>query len=374
MTAATDFATRLDRHLDRVASRRRELGPPQVAVRAPRLGIDYRFGDPETRFHTASVGKLFTATLVMQAVASGAFSTETPVSRLLPRDELDGLFDTTGSTDAAGGATVHHLLTHTAGVADYFEGAVTSGPTMLELVLDEPDRFWTPRELLDFSRERQRPVGRPGARFAYSDTGYILLGRVLEEATGRAFHDLLHERVFGPVGMEDSSLMFHSRCARDGGPALESAGAAGAAGRSGTVIAPVRLGRREVGDHLSLSCDWAGGGVVGTPPDLLAFSDALHHGRLISPEHLAYLAEPRNRFRPGIRYGAGMMQVRFEGLSPFLRGMPRPVGHIGILATHVFHDPVHDAEIAMNFGSTREMVRSFRTLVEIECALHRASR
>ena len=74
------------------------------------------------------------------------------------------------------------------------------------------------------------------------------------------------------------------------------------------------------------------------------------------------------------RYGAGMMQVRFEGFSPFLRSLPRPIGHIGILATHVFHDPVHDAEIVLNFGSTREMVRSFGTLIEIERALQRVSR
>lgn len=370
MSAAADFTTRLDRHLDRVTVRRGALGAPQVAVRAPQLGIDYRFGDPAIRFHGASVGKLLTATLVMQAVETGAFEVDTPLTALVPHDELAGLFDTTGSTDAAGGATVHHLLTHTAGVADYFEGPVMTGPTMLDLVVDEPDRFWTPRDLLDFSRERQRPVGRPGRRFRYSDTGYILLGRVLEEATGRAFHDLLHDRVFDPVGMADSSLMFSSRCARDGGPALPlDPGPLG-----GAVIAPVRLGRHEVTKHRSLSCDWAGGGVVTTPPDLLAFSEALHHGRLIDPEHVAYLAEPRNRFRPGIRYGAGTMEVRFEGLSPFLRGMPRPLGHIGILATHVFHDPVHDAEIAMNFGSTREMVRSFRTLVEVERALQRASR
>ena len=106
----------------------------------------------------------------------------------------------------------------------------------------------------------------------------------------------------------------------------------------------------------------------------MAFGSALHRGRLISPEHLAYLAEPRNRFRAGIRYGAGLMQVRFGGFSPFLRGLPRPVGHIGVLATHLFHDPVHDADIVLNFASTREMTRSFRTLIRIEQELQRASR
>ena len=123
-----------------------------------------------------------------------------------------------------------------------------------------------------------------------------------------------------------------------------------------------------------MSCDWAGGGIVSTPDDLVAFSSALHRGELIAPASLAYLAEPRNRFRSGIRYGAGTMQVRFDGFSPFLRGLPRPVGHIGVLATHLFHDPVHDAHIVLNFASTREMTRSFRTLIRIEQELQRASR
>lgn len=389
MDAAADFATRLDRHLDRVTARRGILGAPQVAVSAPGLGIHHRYGDRAGRFHVASVGKLFTATLAMQLVEARAFDVDTPVSALLPRDELEGLFDAHGTADVAGGATVHHLLTHTAGVADYFDGRVVSGRRVRELVLDEPDRFWSPADLLDFTRRHQRPVGRPGERFAYSDTGYILLGSLIEQATGRAFHELLHERILTPLGMRDSALLFHSRPANDEAiPATPNAATAANAGdaanadNAATVaptatelrIAPFRLGRHEVSTFRSLSCDWAGGGIVSTPDDLVAFGSALHGGRIITPESLAYLAEPRNRFHVGIRYGAGMMQVRFEGFSPFLRGLPRPTGHIGVLATHLFHDPVHDAVIVLNFASTREMTRSFRTLIRIEQELQRASR
>ena len=380
MQATADFATRLDRHLDRVTARRGILGAPQVAISAPRLGIDHRSGDRSGRFHVASIGKAFTAVLVMQLVEAGAFAVDTPVGALLPGDELDGLFETQRTTDAAGQATVHHLLAHTAGVADYFEGRVTSGRPMRELVIAEPDRYWTPADLLDFTRSRQRPIGRPGERFAYSNTGYILLGRLLEHAVGRAFHELLHERIFTPLGMRDSALLFHSRPANDEVGAATSTTATTTPTTTTAPTAtelrmlPFRLGHDEVSTFRSVSCDWAGGGVVSTPDDLVAFGSALHRGRLISPEHLAYLAEPRNRFRAGIRYGAGLMQVRFGGFSPFLRGLPRPVGHIGVLATHLFHDPVHDADIVLNFASSREMTRSFRTLIRIEQELQRASR
>jgi D-alanyl-D-alanine carboxypeptidase len=368
---ADGFTAHLDAHLARVTRRRGALGAPQVAVRSERLGVDYRFGGQQ-RFHVASIGKTFTAALVMQLVEAGAFTVDTPVSALLPVAELTGLFARSGTTDAAAGATVHHLLTHTAGVADYFGGAVTSGPRMLDLVLGDPDHLWTPAQLLEFSRERQRPVGRPGERFAYSDTGFILLGRLLEEATGRAFHELLHERVFTPLGMDDSALQFFSRPARDPEPPPPASARAGAPVT--TDIAPFRLGRVEASRFTSISCDWAGGGIVSTPDDLATFGRALHHGELIGDASLAYLCEMRNRFRPGIRYGAGMMQVRFEGFTPLLRGLPRPVGHIGVLATHLFHDPVHDAEIVLNFASTREMTRSFRTLIAIEQLLKRMAR
>ncbi|WP_353815868.1 serine hydrolase domain-containing protein [Agromyces sp. SYSU T00266] len=373
MVPAESFATRLDRHLARVTRRRGELGPPQVAVRAPALGIDYRFGDADARFHVASVGKLATATLIAQLVEQRAFAFDTRVADLLPNDEVAGLFATTSMTDAAGGATVDHLLSHTAGVADYFDGPVTSGPRIRDLVVSEPDRLWTPADLLEASRNRQRPVGRPGERFRYSDTGFVLLGRIVEEATGRAFHEVLHERIFDPAGMRDSALLFHSTPDRDRDRALQtSAGVTAASTRP--VIAPLHLGRVEASRFTSLSCDWAGGGIVSTPGDLLAFSRALHDGTLIAPATLAYLAEPRNRFRPGIRYGAGIMQIRFGGLSPFLAGLPRPTGHIGVLATHLFHDPVHDADLVLNFASTREMRRSFMTLIEVERALQAVAR
>ena len=366
------FTAELDRHLTGVARRRGSLGAPQVAVRSARDGLDYRFGDETTRFHVASIGKMFTATLVMQLVESGAFTLETPVTELLPAAELRGLFVVDGE-DLADRATVDQLLAHTSGAADYFDGPVTSGYRFLDLVVGEPDHFWTPAELLDFSRERQRPVGRPGARFAYSDTGYVLLGRIIEATTGREFHEVLHERILQPLGMLDSALLLHSLPERDFVSAL-AAGAPTTATATVPDIAPFRLGNREVSRFTSISCDWAGGGLISVPADLLTFSAALHGGRLISPASLARLTEMRNRFRPGIRYGAGMMQVRFEGLMPLLRGLPSPVGHIGVLATHLFRDPVHEVDIVLNFASTREMTRSFRTLIFIEQALQRASR
>jgi len=337
---------RLTRHLDNVTRKRGDRGAPQVSVSAP--GVEFSYGNAALPFHIASVGKVFTAVLVMQLVEEGVLSLETPAVGVLPAGALDGLV----APSRVSTVTVGDLLAHEAGAADYFEGPVTSGPSFLKLVVDEPDRLWEPADLLEFSRTRQRPVG-PG--FMYSDTGYILLGVMLEHVTGRQFHELLHERILEPVGMTRSWMPWRS---------------APAAGD--TTIAPFTLGKVEVSTFRSVSCDWAGGGIASTLEDLTLFNRALHGGLLVSGESLARLTAVRNKFRAGIHYGMGMMELRFEELFFLLRGMPRPVGHIGILGTHLFYDAVNDAHIVMNFGGTSEMVRSFRTLIQIEQELKKA--
>ena len=79
----------------------------------------------------------------------------------------------------------------------------------------------------------------------------------------------------------------------------------------------------------------------------------------------------RHRYRSGLHYGAGAMEVRIEGLAPWLRGWPRPVGHLGITAVHLWYVPELDAEVVINFGSTKAMRASFITLIEVVGLLRR---
>lgn len=339
MTQAV-FAARVDRLLNRVA-RRLGDGLPQVAVRAPKLGIDYHFGDSRLSFHTASITKIITATLVMQQIEAGRISLTTPVSAVLPADELRGLF--IGSRDdIAGGATVEHLLSHTAGLEEYFDGPVTSGVRVVELVKTEPDRLWTPAELLAVTRERQLPVGRVGQRFHYCDTGYLLAGRILEEITGCGFPELVHREILVPLRLDASWLPQRTRPA------------------SGVcALAPLYLGGEEVSRQRSLSAEWAGGGLASSPDDLLSFNQALYGGRLIGGASLAAMARRRNWINPAAAYGAGLMSVRATALR----------GHVGFAATQLWRDTNYGADIVINLGSERRMAASFAILTGIEWCL-----
>jgi D-alanyl-D-alanine carboxypeptidase len=222
-------------------------------------------------------------------------------------------------------------------------------------VLQNPQYHWTPQTLLDFSRHQQSAVGIPGQVFNYSDTGYVLLGLIIEKVTGKSFAQNLADEIFLPLEMRDSYLMFYGDPQNTPKKDIEQ----------------IWFNGVEISRYESLSCDWSGGGIITTTADLLKFSHALRGGRLVSPNTLAAMDACPHKFRPGIFYGLGMMEIRFNEFFFLLGRLPKVKGHIGILATHMFYDPTQDAHILMNFGDNTRMVESFQALIKIENMLSR---
>jgi D-alanyl-D-alanine carboxypeptidase len=351
--------TQVTDHLDNYFAKLQQKNPGRstlVRVYSPSSGMDYTYpaGRSDSPYHIASIGKVFTAVLVQMLAARGKFSIDDPIHSYLPSGTLDRLF-IFKQVDYQKDVTFRHLLGHTSGIADYFEGKTVDGKTLIKDVLENPDTHWTPEMLVNFTRERQKAVAAPGTKYNYSDTGYILLGLLIEAVTGKSFGQNLEDEFFRPLEMMDTYLMFHTRPLNGNTRPIE----------------PIWFGDQEVSRFESLSCDWAGGGIVSTTDDLLKFDRALRENRLIDSAVLKEMDVCPNRFNPGIYYGLGMMEIRFGDFFFLLGSLPKVKGHIGILATHMFYDPVTDTHIVMNFGSTTRMVESFKTLIEIETLLRR---
>jgi D-alanyl-D-alanine carboxypeptidase len=340
----------LDQHLNKVQSRNPSK-PLQVKIVSQKKGLDYSFPSESDSlpWHTASIGKVFTAVVIQMLAEEGKLSIQDPINRFFTSKDLERLFVFKGR-DYAAEVTIEHLLGNTSGIADYFEGKTTGKENFIRDILTRRDHHWTPDELIEFTRQHQTAVAPPGRRFNYSDTGYILLGCLIEKVSGSSFHQNLHERFFEPLEMHDSYLMFFSQ------PKNKPA----------KPIQPAWLNGVEASGFESLSCDWAGGGIVTTTADLVKFNRALREGRLIQKPALTEMDTVAHKFRPGIYYGLGMMEIRFKDFFFLLGGLPRVKGHIGILATHMFYDPLNEAHIAMNFGDTSRMAESFRSLIAIE--------
>jgi len=131
----------------------------------------------ETMFQSGSIGKQFTATLVMMLVEDGRVRLDDSI-----RDYL------ADAPEAWQPITIRSLLTHTSGIPDYTEGAIDYRRDYTE---DEMARLAYPLPL-EFV---------PGTRWSYSNTGYLLLGVVIHRASGTFYGDLLRQRVFRPLGM-----------------------------------------------------------------------------------------------------------------------------------------------------------------------------
>jgi D-alanyl-D-alanine carboxypeptidase len=306
--------------------------------------------DASTPFYIASIGKTFTAVLVAKLQESGKLTFNDKISNYLSPEVLKGLFVYNG-VDYQSEVTIQQLLGHTSGVADYWEDPVVSGKPMQELVLADTNHLWTPLELVSFSRDNQKAFNKPGAAFHYSDTGYVLLGLIIEKVTGKSFDRNLTDEIFTPLQMDDSYLMFYSNPKNM--PKRD--------------IAKIWFNGTEVSKLNSLSVDWAGGGIVSTLDDLLKFHKALREGKLISAQTLAVMENYDNKYIPGIHYGLGMMQLRFEEFFFLLRGYPRMTGNMGSLSTLMFYDDVHETYVVMNFGSnghTRKAIQNLISMVQ----------
>jgi len=144
--------------------------------------------DARTDFRLASVTKQMTAAAVMLLVRDGHLRYDDTLTRALPG------FPAYGS-----GITIRHLLTHTSGLPDYEQ--------LMDDFEKEKGPAWSPRhpirdsEVLALLEEETHGVFAPGTRWAYSNSGYVLLGLVAARAAGKPFADVLRERIFAPLGM-----------------------------------------------------------------------------------------------------------------------------------------------------------------------------
>ena len=201
------------------------------------------------------------------------------------------------------------------------------------------------------------PQGRPGERFAYGDGSYALAQCVLQEVTGLSTHEALRTQVFQPAGMTSTGQP-HSTATDEE--------------LAGLTIAPVWVKGAEISHARALSAGSADGGAVTTLEDMVRFQEALHEGDLLDRALLARLTRPRSRLRPGIHYGTGFATIRFGEFLPLvLRGLPEPVGGVGLWAVHSFFYPRQRAHVVMNLHSTKQMQRSFSLHIAIARRLAR---
>ncbi len=158
-------------------------GTADIATGQPMAAAD--------RVRVGSIIKTIVATVVLQLVAEHELRLSDSVARWLPGLVPDGR-----------AITLRELLQHTSGIFDYF-----NDPSFVQAFKTDPTRTWQPRALIDIAVAHP-PLFSPGTAFAYSNTDYILLGLIIQTATGQPLARELEDRIFAPFGMHHTSLPF----------------------------------------------------------------------------------------------------------------------------------------------------------------------
>ncbi len=248
-------------------------GIAQAALGSDADGRAPTASDP---FRVGSITKVFTAVTVLTFVDDGVIDLDDPAVDHVTRFEVPA------------GVTVRDLLRHRSGIYN-----VTDLPGHFDQVMEIPGRVWTPEERLDLIADRG-PRFEPGSRFGYSNTNYLVLGVLIEEATGLGYHEVVRARILDPIGMRSTYL--------DGfedGPAPFDPYDGNVFGVNGS------------SDYTSIAtAAWAAGGMVSSAPDLHRLFSALYDGSILSEGSLAEMTA-------GDQYGLG---VELSGWADGLLG------------------------------------------------------
>jgi D-alanyl-D-alanine carboxypeptidase len=294
----------------------------------------------DTPFHVASIGKTFTATLILQLAEEGAFGAA-GIDR--PFAEVAPFAPAIAARLVQPGTALRHLLLHTAGLRDAFEDgpdalAGPQGPAhgslMAHMTGTDPTRGWEP---WDPSRPDDReagvlnwflatgtaaaPLSLPGVRFHYSDTGFMLLALLAEAVAGTDYPALVRSRILAPLGLAEAIYM----------PWREARPAAMTLADAEVWMGPMPV----LASGGNLSFDYGGGGQVATPAALIYFLRALLAGRLFRrPETLAAMTALQavdGLVAPRRAVGLGLFETGF--------GRFRFIGHSGAWSGRMLFEP-----------------------------------
>jgi CubicO group peptidase (beta-lactamase class C family) len=244
----------------------------------------------DTKFNVASLGKMFTAVAVAQLVEQGKLSYDDTLGKILP-GYSDG--------DIGRKVTVRHLLTHTSGLTE----ARTS--TAEAMVKSFRQGFRTLKEYLP-SPPNDTLKFEPGAKYEYSNYGYLLLGAIVEKVSGQDYYSYIREHIDQPAGMADTDC--YELDADPPGLATGYMDAPGGTRRSNVFTLPVK--------GLPYGCGYS------TAGDLIKFAEALRNHTLLSAKSTELVWTGRaNYTEPGSQYGYGFIVKPYNGT--------RVIGHGG---------------------------------------------
>ena len=251
-------------------------------------------------FGFGSITKTFVAAIVLQLVEENILDLEDPLGRWLEQ-----------YPNINSNLTIRQLLNHGSGLYNY------NGESFSPALEADLDRVWLPEELLKYVGPPHETLGNIPR---YSNTNYLLLGMIIEAATGKTLEQELRNRIIGPLHLESTYLPKNN-------------------------FNPERWANNTALFNSLYSSAWAGGAIVSTPKDIAKWSHTLYSGNFLQPNSLKSMFETevrRNITGPGTTYmGLGVLSLIEEGQIAWGHG-----GFIRPFSSKMFYIPELNLSVA----------------------------
>lgn len=275
-----------------------------------------------TRFSNASVTKMFTAAAILQLVEADKISLASKAVEILR------LNDSGISPDV----TVEHLLTHTSGIADYFEESENETDGYEQLWQKLPNYSITSLDEMLPLFVHKTSTYHAGEKFSYNNAGYILLGLIIEEITGDTYFNYIRKHIFQKAAMADSDFLPF-----DGVDANTAEGYIPISDESAKIINWKK-------NIYSIPANGASdGGAFCTAEDLIRFMRAIRQSELFSERLTTKMLAPICDVSANQKYGYGLWFVLNNGLTYKYGGVGEDPG----ASARIFHYPQSDIDVAV---------------------------
>jgi D-alanyl-D-alanine carboxypeptidase len=308
-----------------------------LLVHSEKLGIDINIAEgktgdiqanPKQANHLASVGKLFTATIICMLYDKGLLNFDDKISQYLDADLMDGLHVYKGK-DYSDQITVKQLLKQTSGLNDVFF-------PLFEMMRNNEQLEMSVREAVIWGKENLKPVAKPGRKHSYNDTNYYLLGLIIESILKKPFHEAVHEMIFDPLEMHHAYVSGYSEPKH----------------QSKYPPADIYLFNTNFIQNKRIArIDYAGGGIVAPLDEFLVFMKALVNGQLVTKATLHQMIhDDVNMGFPVLGFNYGYSVWKPKAIPLLLPSKYFCWGCVGITGAYMFYHPGTESYVIGTFN------------------------
>lgn len=294
-------------------------------------------------YFIASTTKLFTTAIILKLRAEGKLSLDDKISKYINQSVLSGLHifkDKEYSQEL----TIKHLLSHTSGLPDYFQGKGANGKSLENEITEGNDQFWTFEQAIERTKNMSA-LFVPGTKGKanYSDANFQLLGNIIDNTTHKSYAENCRELIIQPLGLTKTYLY-----------------------KDSTDKTPKTLyyKNNELNIPKAMTSFGADGGMVSTSTDMLVFIEAFFTGKIFPKEYINELQQWNKIFFP-MQSGIGIHLFKLPWLLNPTGAVPNFIGHSGLSGALAYYSPKENIYIVGSVNQVAHPDTSFKIMIKL---------